>query len=409
MMGKEKVGLCNTLFLPLETETEILARLPVKSLLRFKCVQQSWCNLIEDPTFITKHLNLIGKSNTSFFYRRFRVDKHQYYQRDHTRNGYLEDKIVDNIVGGWNYEIVKSSTKRLFRGSELYIVGSCDGLICVRNQHCGIYIWNPSTRKILEIPVHELPECDYREDVHKSCLAYFLDFGFCPKLYDYKVVLIICSHYHYHSPPLGFLVYSLGTNTWKKITLGNPAWDILRPVESKRSIIINGASYWLAQELELPRKVLIVAFKFDEEVILEINLPNNVYFQDHNRWNPNLLIAEYENLLSVISSYDNIGNVCDVWVMKEYGVADSWVKQFTIEVPLQPRELILGWVFLNFENNGELVLVPDDVATVVVWYNIKTNQFVRKLNLLHPIGDLHWCKQSLVSLPGETSAEFLEK
>ncbi|XVF82988.1 hypothetical protein PTKIN_Ptkin16aG0096700 [Pterospermum kingtungense] len=201
MIGKEKVGLCNTLVLPFEIETEILSRLPVKSLLRFKCVQKSWCNLIEDPNFITMHLNLFGKSNTSLFYGRYGSDK--YYQRYHTDN--------DNIVGRGRYEILKSSTKRLFRGSELYIVGSCNGLVCLRNHcivGCRIHIWNPSTRKILE-----LPECDSGEVAGKSFQVYFLDIGFCPRLYDYKVVMIICCEDGYDWRPLGVQVYSLGTNT----------------------------------------------------------------------------------------------------------------------------------------------------------------------------------------------------
>ncbi|XVF82987.1 hypothetical protein PTKIN_Ptkin16aG0096600 [Pterospermum kingtungense] len=122
-----------------------------------------------------------------------------------------------------------------------------------------------------------------------------------------------------------------------------------------------------------------------------------------------MFIAEYQSLLSVITSEDNVGHVFDVWVMKEYGVADSWVKQFTIEVPLQPHKLFFRQVFMNFENNGELVLVLDYDDATVVWYNTKTNQCVKTLELLHQIEDFHWFKQSLVSLPGETSVEFLEK
>ncbi|KAK5794238.1 hypothetical protein PVK06_035455 [Gossypium arboreum] len=37
---------------------EILMRLPVKSICRFKCVCKLWCLLISDPTFIKRHLNL---------------------------------------------------------------------------------------------------------------------------------------------------------------------------------------------------------------------------------------------------------------------------------------------------------------------------------------------------------------
>ncbi|KAI3871218.1 hypothetical protein MKW98_015118 [Papaver atlanticum] len=35
----------------------ILSRLPLKSLMRFKCVAKRWCNLFHDPYFIDLHLN----------------------------------------------------------------------------------------------------------------------------------------------------------------------------------------------------------------------------------------------------------------------------------------------------------------------------------------------------------------
>ncbi|CAN6586603.1 unnamed protein product [Malus baccata var. baccata] len=36
---------------------EILSRLPPKSLMRFKCVRRSWCDLIKNPNFVEKHLS----------------------------------------------------------------------------------------------------------------------------------------------------------------------------------------------------------------------------------------------------------------------------------------------------------------------------------------------------------------
>ncbi|KAK2966120.1 hypothetical protein RJ640_018373, partial [Escallonia rubra] len=42
--------------IPIDTLTDILSWLPVKSLKRFSCVCKSWCSMLENPTFIAQHL-----------------------------------------------------------------------------------------------------------------------------------------------------------------------------------------------------------------------------------------------------------------------------------------------------------------------------------------------------------------
>ncbi|KAI8561469.1 hypothetical protein RHMOL_Rhmol04G0342200 [Rhododendron molle] len=51
--------------LPHEVVYDILSRLPVKPLCRFKSVSKSWLALITDPHFIKSHLHQSMKSNTN--------------------------------------------------------------------------------------------------------------------------------------------------------------------------------------------------------------------------------------------------------------------------------------------------------------------------------------------------------
>lgn len=44
-------------YLPNEVLVDILVRVPVKSLLRFRCVSKKWNSLISSPAFINTHLN----------------------------------------------------------------------------------------------------------------------------------------------------------------------------------------------------------------------------------------------------------------------------------------------------------------------------------------------------------------
>ncbi|KAF3682470.1 putative beta-glucosidase 18-like, partial [Capsicum annuum] len=54
---------------PVEIIVEILIRLPVQSLLRFKCSSKSWNTLILDPYFMAKHYNH-AKNNKKFLIAR---------------------------------------------------------------------------------------------------------------------------------------------------------------------------------------------------------------------------------------------------------------------------------------------------------------------------------------------------
>jgi len=49
--------------------------------------------------------------------------------------------------------------------------------------------------------------------------------------------------------------------------------------------------------------------------------------------------------------YDKKKFFCSIWVMKEYGVVDSWVKQFTIDIARGIEKNVLG-----FRKNGHIIL-----------------------------------------------------
>ncbi|MCI13178.1 F-box/kelch-repeat protein [Trifolium medium] len=83
--------------LPFDVISEILSRLPVKSLLQFRCVSKSWKSLISHPIFARNHLNL---STTRHLLRLI-------YDKPSSRGAFSH-----------------------------YTVGSCHGILCIANYHC---------------------------------------------------------------------------------------------------------------------------------------------------------------------------------------------------------------------------------------------------------------------------------
>ena len=51
-------------YVPQDLLEDILKRLPVKSILRFKCVNKSWFTLFHNPTFIAKHYSYSLSQNS---------------------------------------------------------------------------------------------------------------------------------------------------------------------------------------------------------------------------------------------------------------------------------------------------------------------------------------------------------
>ena len=133
-------------YLPEEVVLEILQRLPVKSLVRFRCVSKSWNSLIKSSAFINSHLtrSLSLSSNKLIF--RQRVDKPSFYPD-------LECyKLIDDTIDSSSDQIQHIDcplTCRLF--FHFNLIGSVNGLFCLHELERYV-LWNPSIRKFITLP-----------------------------------------------------------------------------------------------------------------------------------------------------------------------------------------------------------------------------------------------------------------
>ena len=120
--------------LPYDIVLNILARLPMKSLMRFRCVSKSLDSSIKSHDFISNHLNI---------------------NKNHV-NGYVIHMGSNPSSPSSNRPVCTVALDRTFdRISEFVvpfdfpfkhagIVGSCNGLLCLSNSYKFIYLWNPS-------------------------------------------------------------------------------------------------------------------------------------------------------------------------------------------------------------------------------------------------------------------------
>ena len=163
----------------------ILTYLPVKSLLRFKCVCKLWHSLISDPKFVKSHLKTAREVNSNKC-QRLLLSTRTPQSVDFEA---ASEGDEDNAVQELEYPDVIRCSPTFFIG----IMGSCDGLICLFVDYAKLVLWNPSTRDYKELPK---PSCDHSFD-------FFAGIGYDSSNADYKFVIPICTTADCHDPNPG--------------------------------------------------------------------------------------------------------------------------------------------------------------------------------------------------------------
>ena len=206
--------------LPDEIITCILVKLRVKTIIRFQCICKHWKNLIKSPYFITQHLHCSNNITYTTVFPRDII-------HDDALNLFMRDSEMRGLP-----DVRKPPSMHNLRRQASFI-GGCNGLICVLSPSYAslgtshLFLWNPSTREVRQLP----------GVVNGKRGAHYFAFGFIPIANDYKIVKVLKSR-NLIKP---VLVYSLKTDSWRKIKFG----DTLKGVEFfYTNAYTNGSIFW---------------------------------------------------------------------------------------------------------------------------------------------------------------------
>ncbi|XP_059284953.1 F-box/kelch-repeat protein At3g23880-like [Lycium ferocissimum] len=289
--------------------TEILSRLPVKSLMRFRSVSKSWLALICSPKFIKSHLSLSANNNKDY-------TNHRDYPMKNTSISFS-------------------------------IKGSVNGLICLVNGTKKLFLWNPSSRKYKKLP-------DFKINP-KNIDDFIYGFGYDEIHDDYKVVRINNSgHLHdIHDVDM----YSLKNDSWRRIDCPQSG---VRLISSGK--FVNGKLHWASSAgLGFERGWSITSFDLADEKWGKVERP---CYRDRDGI---LMLGALGSNLSMICK--NPSTHVDIWFMKEYGDKESWIKMFTINYTLDPMGYLFSQSFY-LSKRGEFLLVFESTFMI---YNPKDN------------------------------------
>ncbi|KAK3015961.1 hypothetical protein RJ639_007074 [Escallonia herrerae] len=323
--------------LPEDVVTEILLLLPVKSLLRCKSVCKSWYTLITKPSFTTAHLNCNAalKRNDCILIKRFLQESNKSVLSILSNEISSDDQVPST-------EIIIPHSNHF-----LQMLGPSNGIACLTD-HCDIILCNPSIRDFKVLPA---PSFNYPQGLYSSTIG--AGFGFDPLSNEYKVIRIAELHeddeswgYKFHSVKVE--IYNLSTNCWREIDAVVPfVWFF--PCSE---LLFNGHFHWWADDDDHGGESML-SFHITTEVFQQIGLPEICAFPDGNE-RAFLILNESIALLLFNSSEQTS---FDIWLMTEYGVAESWTKEFTIGPLVQVERPVLFWKhqLLLEKANGQLV------------------------------------------------------
>jgi len=355
-----------TLYLPHELIIHILLKLPVKSLIRFKCVCKLWFSLISDPHFANSHFQLTSATHAP---RIMCISYLSHEIQSIDFEAFLND---DPALQNLNFSLPESYFPVEFRGS-------CRGFILLYRRS-NIYIWNPSTGFKKQIPVSP-----FDSKLVAQCRVHIHGFGYDRSRDDYLVVSLS------YDPSVANVVsthlkfFSVRDNTWKVIEGTHLPYAVV-PYHRK-GCLFNGAIHWLAMRRDL-RWNVIVAFDLMERKLFEMPLPGDFnHLLNSGFW----VFGEFLSLWAVDYDKDTV----EIWVMKEYKVHSSWNKILVLSVRAIPDRYFHP---IHSTKNGDII--GRNLNSRLVKYNDK-GQLLRHRSFFNSPSDVVMYTESLLSLPGD--------
>ncbi|XP_060181111.1 F-box/kelch-repeat protein At3g23880-like [Lycium barbarum] len=321
--------------LPEELIIEILLRLPVKSLLKFRSVSKSWLALISTPEFINTHLSISANNQRLVlthhkFVLTSSVHKYQYNIESCSLSSLLNN---DSVIESFDLDYPMNNPLK-----NVWIVGSVNGLICLAIGFTDLFLWNPSTRNFKKLP-------DSRPTGRPACFKYGFGYDECHD--DYKVIGMFC-YIHGRSRHVEVKLYSLKSDYWR-----THDEDFSGEIQFARTgKFVNGRIYWANNDCrDLHKEWKIISIDLADEKWGKVEQP--CYDEGYNF----LLLGALGSDLSVFCNYPRTHT--DVWVMKQYGVKESWTKMYTIRYPSDLENLFSSGISptLFMSNKGEILLM----------------------------------------------------
>lgn len=339
---------------------EILMRLPVRSLLRFKLVCKSWKALISDPSFGASCLDRQKESPQLVILAMRDGNQLEIYSYDERSSR----RTAKFLCG----KRLPHSQTTLFRPQH------CNGLLLLPTE-TQVLVCNPITREVVVLPKGSHDALVWNPGKH-SCMA---GFGFVSSIPAYKVVRHFYRSYDFaeRTCSIGFEVFTLGDDTSWRATVEDP----LYPIANCTPVTVGEAIYFrIANCLHSSSQKDFLCFSLSDEKFRVIDLPSNTS-------HCNTAIEDLGGYPCLVSCSQDMTQY-DLWISKDTK-NHTWVPTCSL-ILLFPVIYALPLAM----HHGKLLLSLDE-SRRLAYYDIKAKSF----EILCHIGkDLAFYNQQKCSL-----------
>ncbi|KAH6816778.1 hypothetical protein C2S51_021598 [Perilla frutescens var. frutescens] len=270
----------------------------------------------------------------------------------------LHDSPVDgaqylSALSPENFSATKKIYFPLFEEFK-FVVGSCNGLVCLDNATNESVLWNPSTRELRIIPSGYMKNFALYATKH----SFAAGFGYDYQSHDFKIIRFEDEDDKYDLDDSIAELYSLKTNSWKYIQ--HPLFLVMR----NPSVYANGFYWWLVYSRTMP---FLLCFDFATEEFSQHTLPTVgsdlggfLHFD----------MFEFHDCFAVIV-FPKLGTekTFDIWLCMD---GEKWTKEYNIRVPGAERPLGFwkDYRYLFFEGINRQLMVYDMMTGEVTGLDI---------------------------------------
>ncbi|GFP95063.1 F-box/kelch-repeat protein at3g06240 [Phtheirospermum japonicum] len=311
--------------LPVPIIYDILSRLPLADIFRSRCVCKMLLKLLKDPYFSKIHLSRAPTLRTNLILQEHfgKWGAVHFFVFDLSESTLSSCSSIDDDQTIYCSSLSKRNSEFSFRTNGLTLVGSCNGLLC--------FYSNPPSRPFYVICNPILGECIRLPQLTAPSMLYNYDnrsgfFGYCPRTKQYKIISFVDRSFadylnSVYSRKIIVHIHTLGSDSWRKVE------NAPCPKRSPFDPFLNGALHWITDS-EKPSE-LINSFELETEKFEFVAPPVhfNILYMNKVSW---INVGVLRGCLCICYIYEDV--LFDVWVMREYGVRESWAKEFGIDM-----------------------------------------------------------------------------